>query len=214
MYLRTILKRDDEELIKRVYREQQTNPCPGDYAELVKEDFQRCNLDYNEDVVVNMKEDDYRSMVRAHIRNAAFTKFTTMQESHSKVKTIRYNSLEKQPYLVSPLFSNEDVGILSNLRSHTTRGIRGNFKNFYIGNTNCPLKCWPVDSQPLEDTQQHLLVCNKIQIKTSPTVACGKPVYDDIYESTDKQKEIVTFVKECLNIRNKIIAESSPPTSG
>jgi hypothetical protein len=31
MYLRTILKRD-EELIKRIYREQQTIPCPGDYG--------------------------------------------------------------------------------------------------------------------------------------------------------------------------------------
>ena len=209
MYLRTILKRDNEELIKRIYREQQTNPCPGDYAELVKDDFQKCNLDYNEDMVVNMKEDDYRSMVRKHLRKAAFVELTTEQASHFKVNTIEYNRLEKQPYLVSPVFSDEDVGILSNMRSHTTRGIRGNFKQFYRGNTYCPLKCWPEDS-PVEDTQQHLLVCDKIQKDANLTVACGKPEYNDIYGSTDKQKEIVTIFKECLNVRNKKISENSP----
>ena len=98
MYLRTILKRDDEELIKRVYREEQTNPCPGDFAELVKENFQKCNLDYNENMVVNMKEDNYRTMIRKHVRNAAFNELKTQQESHSKVITTEYNSLEKQPY--------------------------------------------------------------------------------------------------------------------
>ena len=152
-------------------------------------------------------------MIRKHLRNAAFKELKTQQESHSKVKTIEYNSLEKQPYLASPLFSNEDVGILSNLRSHTTRGIRGNFKKFYRDNTKCPLKCWPVDSEPMDDTQQHVLDCTKIQTNTSPIVACGKPVYDDIYGSTDKQKEIVTLFKERLEIRNKLISESYP-TSG
>ena len=41
---------------------------------------------------------------------------------------IVYQNLEKQPYLSSPMFTNDDIGILSNLRSHTTRGIRSNFR--------------------------------------------------------------------------------------
>ena len=70
-----------------------------------------------------------------------------------------------------------------------------------------------MDSEPMDDTQQHVLDCIKFQNNTSPIVACGKPVYDDIYGSTDKQKEIVTLFKERLEIRNKLISESYP-TSG
>jgi hypothetical protein len=39
VYLHSILRRGDEELVKRVYRAQTDNPSPGDIAELLKEDF-------------------------------------------------------------------------------------------------------------------------------------------------------------------------------
>ena len=212
MYLRTILKRDDEELTKRILREQQRNPTPGDFSELVKSDFNKYGIDYDENKVINMKEDEYRKEIRKHVKTTAFNELKIKQESHSKVRTIKYESLEKQPYLVSPIFSDEDVGILSNLRSHTTRGIRGNFKKLYRDNTKCPLQCWPVDSEPIEDNQEHLLVCSKIQT-TSSKIACGKTVYMDIYGSTDRQKEGVTLFKELLNTRNSLLSETSP-TSG
>ena len=212
MYLRTILKRDDEELTKRILREQQRNPSPGDFSELIKSDFHKYGIDYDENKVINMKEDEYRKEIRKHVKTTAFNELKIKQESHSKVRTIKYESLEKQPYLVSPIFSDEDVGILSNLRSHTTRGIRGNFKKMYRDNTKCPLQCWPVDSEPIEDNQEHLLVCSKIQT-TSSKIACGKTVYMDIYGSTDRQKEVVTLFKELLNTRNSLLSETSP-TSG
>ena len=44
MYLRTILSREEEELTKRIYREQERNASPGDFVELVKDDFSKCNL--------------------------------------------------------------------------------------------------------------------------------------------------------------------------
>ena len=39
MYLQTLLKRDDEELTKRILQKQENNPCAGDYSILVKDDF-------------------------------------------------------------------------------------------------------------------------------------------------------------------------------
>ena len=92
---------------------------------------------------------------------------------------IVYNSLVKQPYLVSPIFTNDDVEVLANLRSHTTRGILNCLKQLYKNNLSCYLKCWPADSTPVQDSQQHLLVCGKLELNKS-TVATGKIVIDDI----------------------------------
>jgi hypothetical protein len=178
----------------------------------VTADFARCNLSYNENMIMSRKKEDYKSLIRKCVKEAAFKELKVQQESHSKVKTIIYDKLEKQSYLDSPLFSNEDVGILSNLRSHTTRTIRANFKKLYRNNTSCPLKCWPTDSTPLEDTQEHLLVCSKLQLRTNMTVASGKIEYVHIYGSVCEQKEIVTTIKELLHERN-ILLESNP-TSG
>ena len=39
IYLQTILRRDDEEVTKRIFKEQQRNPCTGDYVKLIEKDF-------------------------------------------------------------------------------------------------------------------------------------------------------------------------------
>jgi hypothetical protein len=39
-YLQTILKRDPEELVRRIYEAQVLKPCDGDFADLVKKDLQ------------------------------------------------------------------------------------------------------------------------------------------------------------------------------
>ena len=86
-------------------------------------------------MVVSTKEDDYKNVIRNKTRETAFKELKTEQASHSKVKAIIYGNFEAQRYLKSSLFSNEDVSILSNLRSHTTKTIRANFKN----DKSCPL---------------------------------------------------------------------------
>ena len=82
MYLRTILKRDDEELVKRVFREQEKNTTPGDFYELIKNDFSEYNLTYNEDMITSSKDDDYKNMIRESIRKVAFTDLKSAQQSH------------------------------------------------------------------------------------------------------------------------------------
>ena len=105
------------------------------------------------------------------------------------------------------MFSNEDVSILSNLRSRTTRGIRKNLKNMYKDNLNCPLKCWPDGSPPVEDDQEHLLNCSKLKLKSNQTVACICVQYNDIYGDVNMQKVAVNVFKEVLETRNKLMEE-------
>jgi hypothetical protein len=132
MYLRTILRREEEELIKRVFKEQERNTTPGDFVELVKADLEKYNMVYDEESIQASQEDNFKTLLRKNIKEVAFNELKRKQESHSKVNEITYDKLEKQSYLISPLFANDDVEVLSNLRSHTTRGIRGNFSQLDI----------------------------------------------------------------------------------
>ena len=206
LYLRKILSREDEELTKRIYREQERNPSPGDFVELVKDDFSRCNLTFNEELIIGGKEGDYKRLIRKHIKMAALNELKTKQSSHSKVNNIVYENLEKQPYLISPIFTNDDIGILSNLRSHTTRGIRANFKQMYKDDQNCPLKCNPPDTTPARDTQEHLLFCTKLK-PDNHTVVSHKIVIDNIYGTVGEQKAVMTLIKDKLEQRNKLLDE-------
>ena len=103
MYLQTKLCREDEELTKPVLREQEKNTTKGDFVELVKDNFRRYNIQYNENTIVSTKYEQYKDMIKKNVKETAFDELKMKQESHSKVNRIIYNSFVKQPYLVSPI---------------------------------------------------------------------------------------------------------------
>ena len=55
-YLKTILKRDSEELIREVYDAQKCDPIDGDFFNLVTMNASDINLDMNEDDIIMMKK--------------------------------------------------------------------------------------------------------------------------------------------------------------
>ena len=46
-----MLKRDDEELTKRILREQENNPCAGDYR--LQDDFAKLEMVYDENYIIS-----------------------------------------------------------------------------------------------------------------------------------------------------------------
>ena len=50
MYLHHIVQKDQNELIKRVFKAQAENPTKGDFCELVKEDMDMMGQVYNENI--------------------------------------------------------------------------------------------------------------------------------------------------------------------
>ena len=204
-FLRTILKREDEELTKRIYREQERNPTTGDFVELVKDDFATKEMKYDENFITMSSGPIFKHTVKTQVEKAALRDFLKKQRSHSKIKSIRYDKLQPQPYLKSKLFSNEEVILLAALRSHTVRGVRCNFKNMYKDNTQCPLLCSPLS--PQQDSQEHLLVCSKLNMNN--VIAASKISYDDIYGDVSAQKTVVSVFTDLLNRRNKLMEEQT-----
>ena len=86
IYWQTILKRPNEELIKIVYMCQRESPVPGDWCNLVKEDFQKISMHMTDVQIENMPETDYKRLIRNKTREAAFVYLHSLKEGHDKVK--------------------------------------------------------------------------------------------------------------------------------
>ena len=69
IYLQTILRRDEEEITKRIFIEQQRNPCPGDYVKLIEKDFSQIKMSYEEHIILgpnykkNHQKEDLRNCI-------------------------------------------------------------------------------------------------------------------------------------------------------
>ena len=165
-YLQTIIKREEEELTRRVFMAQLEDPNEGDFVQLVRRDFEEMCLPFNIASVESSGVEVYRKTIKTKVREAAFKYLKNKQQTHSKVKDIKYDKLETQPYLKSYLFSNEETSLLFALRTKTARMFKGNFSNLFGGKVECPLKCWDLamhEPAP-QDSQEHILVCKKVEV--------------------------------------------------
>ena len=200
LFHQTILKREDNELTKRIYKEQKSNPTPGDFVELLHEDFKLMGEEQNDDVIQNTNTSIYKKQVKSKIREAAFKYLQSIKEKHSKVKNIEYQKLKVQNYMTSPIFSNLEVNTLHALRSRSTE-CKENYKQKYVySNLLCPL-CGDEN-----ETQQHILKCRVLlaNLKTTNIIK-EKPVYEDIFSpDVQKQKVITVIYIELFELRKNL----------
>jgi hypothetical protein len=80
MYLQTILKRDNDELVKRIFNAHKSDPCPGDFINLIKKDFAAIKEDNNEERVLQMTKNEHKKYVKSKIKDAAMEYLKQLQE--------------------------------------------------------------------------------------------------------------------------------------
>ena len=51
MYFQNIIKKDEKEMIKKIYETQKANPSPGDFSEMIKDDARSINLNLTENEI-------------------------------------------------------------------------------------------------------------------------------------------------------------------
>ena len=64
IYLKTILSRQDNELIRRVYNAQVSSSTPGDWSKLVATNFDMPGLDMTEQDIIGMKIHSYKDYIK------------------------------------------------------------------------------------------------------------------------------------------------------
>ena len=136
MYLHNILSREDSELVKRVYVTQRDNPTSGDFVELVKSDLEDINIEYIEKAIIQQSKTQLKLIIKEKLKASVLMKLKDKQSSHSKIRDIKYNKLQIQPYMASNKFTNEMVQLIFNFRSSMIKNIKANFSSI---NRKCGL---------------------------------------------------------------------------
>ena len=205
LYLHTILQKDRNEMILKIFEAQKMKPSPGDFIDLVKNDFETIGWKITEEEIRNLSKQNFKKIVKSKISNAAFIYLKDMKKTHSKMNNVHYDKFEISKYLNSPLFSRNDRFLLLALRTRTLRGIRSDFPGLYKDRM-CPLGCGDLDTIP------NILTCSILKnLHKSDGVAIGKLQYEDIFSNDiQKQKQVTDLCDKLLETRNRIISDSLP----
>ena len=89
-----------------MFNAQLENTSEGDFVQLVKRDFEEINIPFDLIAITNTGVKAFKSTIKNKIKEAALKYLHKKQQTHSKVKDIKYDKLETQSYLTSPLFTN------------------------------------------------------------------------------------------------------------
>ena len=100
LYLQTILHRDSNELIKKVYLAQKADPVKGDFCQLVEKDRQLIGCQLEDDQIEVMTKYDCKVLVKRMAKEAAFDWLMAVKATKTKMDNISYErSFKCQPYL-------------------------------------------------------------------------------------------------------------------
>jgi hypothetical protein len=160
-YLKNILDRSDNELVKKVYKAQKENSTKGDFVKLVQNDLESIGMTLEDQGLARSSKSTVNKEIKLAIKDAAFKELMKLKSEKKKLKEIEYKKLELQDYLNndSGLTRNESNAIFA-IRSKCVKGIRSNFGKLFRSN-KCPLNC--EDDQTPVDTQDHILKCKQLE---------------------------------------------------
>ena len=175
----------------------------------MKKDFVLIEEAIDENMIGSMTVESFKNNIKSKIREAALKHLRTIQATHEKVRAIQYENLEIKAYMLSPLFSSEEVTNLALLRSHSVRSIKKNFSSWYKPNLACPLGCL------VKDNQNHLLQCGPLleEVSTEQKEAVRSTYYEDIYGSLEQQKAAIVVFSRLLKAQERLL-EAVTPASG
>ena len=188
------MKRNQNEITKKVYEAQKADPKKGDFAILVKEDKELIELDLSDEDIERMDKMEYQNIVKRKVKSSAFVYLQSLQEKHSKIRNITYHTHTMQEYMSDKNMNSEDISFLFALRTRTVRGIRKDFEGMFP-NVMCPL------CQLHEDTITNLTICQELM-----AVPRSGAVYEDIFSSSvDIQRTALLQFRALLQARDRIL---------
>ena len=178
MYLWTILQKDDEDLVSKVFKAQKLFPVKDDFINQIKEDKEDIGLNLEDEDIKLMKKSKFKTLVKEKIRGAAHCYLIEKKESLSKLKNLS-SEFNLKEYLLTDKLSTSEKQLLFKLRTRMIP-VKGNFSSMYKDDLSCHL-C----NMNLKESQEHLLSCSFLtHVNEGSSVE-----YLDIYH-TNLEKQI------------------------
>ena len=199
MFFQTLLKRDDNEITKKVYICQKNKPVKGDWVELLAKDFTDIDMSMNEDIIKNETKAQFKSRINKQLEKHMLAELKHKQEGHSKICDICYKNFTIQEYLKSHMFNNHEALLLFSLRSRNCKSFKANVP--YYKNQVCPNNgCEEIDSQ------EHCIECDKL---FPPETRTDKTEYSDIFSNDVTKQLTVTKLYSSLLERREVASANS-----
>ena len=200
LYWHNILRRQDKELISKVYSAMKETPKKGDWINLVIKDLDSIGVSLeSETQVKQMKKTDFKAIVKEKINLKSFNELNTRKANHNKVKDIVHSNVQgPKEYLISNKVTSKQSTLLFNLRSKCAMEFSMNFKGM-SSDLLCPL------CRQENDSQEHALSCETIAHNL--TTEEREVNYSDLFGTLEDQLKVVKIFQKVLKIRNLLISE-------
>ena len=92
MYLQVILKREETEQIKKLYKAQKESKTKGDFADFVEQDMHKLEVKETEEEIKNMTKSDLETLIKEKVKDAALKYLTKNKTSKTETLTLNFNT--------------------------------------------------------------------------------------------------------------------------
>ena len=166
-----------------------------DWYKTIENNFEFIEEDINEQSIKMATIEEYKKKIKSKVQEAAFRYYKTLQNTHKKTKSIKYDKHIIQPYLTNNLFDKKEIKLIILLRSRC-HPAKMNFEKLNKFNLRCSLKCNE------NETQEHVFeYCEEIIKNMKQTTNIN---LENIFGTVKDQKEVVINLIEKENIRKSL----------
>ena len=174
------------------------NPNKDDWIEQLDKDKKELNLLLEDDELKSIKEEQFREIVMAKIEICAGKYLEEIRFGHTKTEKIKFEGFKPSSYLMSRNLSTREIQTLFSLRTRMV-DVKGNFSS---GNTD---NLWCKLCSLFKETQQHLLECPEIRLRTKNLVNFKELDYQMIFGSMTNQEKITKSYQIISEARKELL---------
>ena len=201
MYWWHLVNLKNTEVLHKMYLAQKLNCSKGDWVEQLETDKKELNLNLDDEELKSFKQEQFRIMVKKRITIAAGKYLENIRNSHSKTKNLKFTEFKPANYLLSKNLSADEVRTLFKLRTRMIN-VKGNFET---GQTNL----WCRTCQLFRETQQHLLECPTLRMRTKHLFKASEFDFSMIFGTPSNQEKFTKIYHILLQAREDILTTTS-----
>ena len=194
LFLQTILQEGEQSLMYRFFQAQHNNPTKGDWCQSAQISLEDLDLKFSFSQVKLMKKEELQKLIKHACAKSALEHLNRVKSTHSKVLHIPHTTWRMQSYLKPNQITISEAKFIFLVRTRMLH-LKENFKKKY-DDLKCP-NCTE------EDTQSHLLSCDKLVSAFS--IVQDVPKYSNIFgDDLNEILKVTRIMSENFKMRNKL----------
>ena len=197
LFLHYILNEDDQSLIYKFYRAQESKSNSNDWCRTVQENLEFLEIMLTSDQIKMCSKQQFKTLVNSSIEEKCLNYLNKEKEKLSKVGHVSHSELKLQNYL-QPNKCNNNIAKFTFLLRSRMLEVGSNFKNKFENNF-CPI----CEDKTTKDSQQHMMICPLLM---KNQISKNILRYDSLFEDcVEKQLEVAKLIETNYRKRKEIL---------